>query len=592
MANGSFRSNTGTNLDIVCDWQAQGNAETGKSSVRVKVYISHYEIYSAALSGSYVDVGGERRSFTAAVNRSQNTQSLTLIADEVFTVTHDASGKKSVTISCGWVFNGTYSGTYIGTLSASAVCVLDTLRRASVINSVSGGAIGEKLTISASVYSSAYKHKIGCAVGTESYTTGYITGSGLSCTLPSSLAYGVISSKTKSGTVTLYTYTESGSLIGQSSKSVTFSVPEKAAFLPTFDFAVTPLSSSSYVTGREIYASGVTRAQCVISGVSAKLGATVSSYEIRFAGVSHAGQSFTSPYLEAGDYSITAVVTDSRGHTSKKTVTITVEPYFAPYFTSVEAFRCNGAGVASEEGTHLNVFFETVVYPLDGYNTTYTEAVVTGRDGASVGKRVVVADQDNILNLSLSPEKSYTLTLTVRDSAGKSATHTQVIPTKKVDMHMRDGSVRFGGLIEKEGFDCSMDADFTGSFSLGGAPVADFVVDSGKTGIWTWRKWNSGVAECFGITESKTYSVTAAWGALYRSEANDACRNSAAYPEGLFADVPYTFADIKRTGPSVMVMKRDSGAKTASPNYFLVAPSSGNYDAALCIIAKGKWKLS
>ena len=33
-----------------------------------------------------------------------------------------------------------------------------------------------------------------------------------------------------------------------------------------------------------------------------------------------------------------------------------------------------------------------------------------------------------------------------------------------------------------------------------GSPIADFVVEQGTTGIWTYRKWNSGMAECWGTT--------------------------------------------------------------------------------------------
>ena len=43
---------------------------------------------------------------------------------------------------------------------------------------------------------------------------------------------------------------------------------------------------------------------------------------------------------------------------------------------------------------------------------------------------------------------------------------------------------------------------------VGGAgtlPVADYVVAQGTSGIWTYRKWNSGVAECWAkITQTVT----------------------------------------------------------------------------------------
>ncbi len=48
----------------------------------------------------------------------------------------------------------------------------------------------------------------------------------------------------------------------------------------------------------------------------------------------------------------------------------------------------------------------------------------------------------------------------------------------------------------------------------------DYVVDQGTSGIWTYRKWNSGIAECWGIY-TMTSPCTAAWGSLYYS--NNLC---------------------------------------------------------------------
>ena len=40
---------------------------------------------------------------------------------------------------------------------------------------------------------------------------------------------------------------------------------------------------------------------------------------------------------------------------------------------------------------------------------------------------------------------------------------------------------------------------------VGTLPVADYVVEQGTSGIWTYRKWNSGVSECW-ITSSRNVS--------------------------------------------------------------------------------------
>lgn len=46
--------------------------------------------------------------------------------------------------------------------------------------------------------------------------------------------------------------------------------------------------------------------------------------------------------------------------------------------------------------------------------------------------------------------------------------------------------------------------------------TADRVIEQGTSGIWTYRKWDSGVAECWGIY-TMTSPCTAAWGSLFYS---------------------------------------------------------------------------
>jgi hypothetical protein len=47
--------------------------------------------------------------------------------------------------------------------------------------------------------------------------------------------------------------------------------------------------------------------------------------------------------------------------------------------------------------------------------------------------------------------------------------------------------------------------------------TADYVVAQGTSGIWTYRKWNSGVAECWG-SYSGNIAITKTWGSIYYSD--------------------------------------------------------------------------
>ena len=39
--------------------------------------------------------------------------------------------------------------------------------------------------------------------------------------------------------------------------------------------------------------------------------------------------------------------------------------------------------------------------------------------------------------------------------------------------------------------------DVAGDMRVDGSPLADFVIQQGTSGIWTYRKWKSGIAECW-----------------------------------------------------------------------------------------------
>lgn len=53
----------------------------------------------------------------------------------------------------------------------------------------------------------------------------------------------------------------------------------------------------------------------------------------------------------------------------------------------------------------------------------------------------------------------------------------------------------------------------SGTFRLNGGNMADFVVAQGTSGIWRWRKWASGFAECWGATSTPT-STNVQWGGM------------------------------------------------------------------------------
>ena len=86
--------------------------------------------------------------------------------------------------------------------------------------------------------------------------------------------------------------------------------------------------------------------------------------------------------------------------------------------------------------------------------------------------------------------------------------------------HRGGNSSGFGdwkALIDTANFSSNFSSYFPSHFSSNlNATIKDYVVEQGTSDIWTYRKWNSGIAECWGIYTMAS-SCTTAWGSLYYS---------------------------------------------------------------------------
>lgn len=119
--------------------------------------------------------------------------------------------------------------------------------------------------------------------------------------------------------------------------------------------------------------------------------------------------------------------------------------------------------------------------------------------------------------------------------------------------------------------------------------TGDFVVEQGTSGIWTYRKWNSGIAECWG-RYSFSSKIDNPWGALYEST-----YQSVNYPSGLFksGNTPVVTALAAGTTWSCMLETSGRGSNTTTPTFYAVraaAVSSAAVEFNINIKAVGLWK--
>lgn len=118
--------------------------------------------------------------------------------------------------------------------------------------------------------------------------------------------------------------------------------------------------------------------------------------------------------------------------------------------------------------------------------------------------------------------------------------------------------------------------------------AADYVVEHGTSGIWTYRKWNSGIAECWGRTAAATYSHTSTSGYGYYTT------SSVSLPSGLFTTVTCGFAERAQgtgSGPSnTLITVNVNNLTTTTLGFFVQSASTGSQSITISCRVIGTWK--
>lgn len=122
----------------------------------------------------------------------------------------------------------------------------------------------------------------------------------------------------------------------------------------------------------------------------------------------------------------------------------------------------------------------------------------------------------------------------------------------------------------------------TGEVKILGQNMNDFVVEQGTSGIWSYRKWASGIAECWGRREfGNVYCNTEYYGTYYGSAI------AINFPSGLFSEAP----SCQCTAESQYVwVTHDKPTAAKFPVTYYYSPQSGTYDVSVNLYAVGKWK--
>ena len=115
--------------------------------------------------------------------------------------------------------------------------------------------------------------------------------------------------------------------------------------------------------------------------------------------------------------------------------------------------------------------------------------------------------------------------------------------------------------------------------------ASDYVIEQGTDGIWTYRKWESGIAECWGL-KTETVQMTSNYGGAYYGQ------SSVNFPTSLFITEPILTATRQGRAGAGLVHISSYSVSTTVASYFVDNTNSSYADAPIGIAfhAMGRWK--
>lgn len=351
------------------------NANTNQSNVTVTMYAksdsSSYGAYNLDASGNTVKMtvnGSQVISKTMAMDfRNRATVNL---GSWTGNISHGADGKKTLACSGSFSISGS---SYLSNGSISCSIVLDQIPRATKPTlSASTVALGSAVTIGIAPAVSTWTHNLYYRVGTGSWVR-FATGvkSNYAWAVPLAIADNFPSAT--SGTITIGVNTYNGSTLIGGTQTINLNITIPASVAPS----VSSVSVSEREQPIQLFGAGYVQGKSrflVNSSASGAYGSWITGYRFDVGSQSYTNTSNSYEMQEtvrdSGTVTIKVTVTDSRGRTASRSITVSVLPYSVPQITGFDCSRCGDAkGTVNNSGEFLKVYMAFSVSSLNNNNT-------------------------------------------------------------------------------------------------------------------------------------------------------------------------------------------------------------------------------
>ena len=531
MPSGTIYGSTGNQyIESKIEWSYTQNNSDNTSTVTATLYYKRTNSgFATSGTGNFIinlDGTPKRASQYLNITELDWTPAVSITK----TITHNNDGTKAITISA----SGSIPNTTLSSTTCSGSVTLSTIPRASTITAAHAVTLGSRCKIVWTPASSSFYYKVNFAIGTWSYTTEAFNPGVTSAytytgyPIPMDVATNFPNATSGTMTATLYTYSDSGTTqVGSaSSKSFTVTLPENETTKPSITMTLSPVTP--YEKFKSLYLQGISRVKASFGG-EGKYGASIVAYSLQAEGGRYVEPYESNILTQSGESTITGFVSDSRwfgNNTSQKINVIAYEtPYISPSSANNKVIceRCTEDGTANDSGTYLHVKGKRNYTKINTNGITNTCSVRCrykpegGAWSHDSGKGVGVLLYTNtstddfdvvVEGIYLDPKLTYVVDLNITDDISIPSGIEFNIPSEDVTFHLRDGGggAAFGKYANtKDLFECVWEAKFHNGVSIKGISVSDFVVDSGVSGLWNYRLWESGEAELWGRITLDTF---------------------------------------------------------------------------------------
>lgn len=502
-------------------------------------------------------------------------QTITIL-DKTITVVHNSDGTGSVRVETQIA-----TGISAGTITKKAALTLTTIPRASKVSGGSGN-IGEKVTINLTRYSNDFTHTLTYAFGDLSGTivSNLKASSYADWTIPTNFYAQIPNAKSGKGTIYCKTYS-GATQIGntQSTEFTAYALESQCS--PDLTVQIVDVNTATKaLTGNDsVIIAGYSNVRISSSG-TAKNSATIASYKTlcgdgKFINTA----SGTLNGVTSGSFSTT--VTDSRGF--KRSIN-TILP-LVNYMPVTCVMQVTPVGSASGKAT-LDVQGNFFSGSFGQVNNTLSVQYRYRQDPGTYGDWIEITT-----GVSVESNK-YSASIEI---ANLVYTNTYVFQVRVLDKlstvvsnEVKSKTTPVFDWSEHD-FRFNVEVQIAKKLKIANIDV-DYIVAQGVSGDWIYRKWSSGVAECWCLHTDNNVSISIPWANLFESTR----MGGLTYPSGLFSSPPVCTVQVQNAPQGAILSLEISGnnaSATATPYWLYTrANEKAGINITVGVHAVGKWK--